>query len=126
MLMPMSHYIPPVAGGFSITAGTSGGSFIGWFSASAAAYIDVSPLGSASGDFAVDGGTAEAVYSFVAFGINGLLIENGSASPSTVTVDGTDYTLTFNGTDGGFDDYTFGPAATPLFVDGVTYAIEVT
>jgi hypothetical protein len=125
MLMPMSHYIPPVAGGFSITAGTFGGSFIGWLSASAAAAFGASSFGSASGDFAVDGGTAEAVYFFAAAAGHILLIENGSASASTVTVDGTDYTLTFSSTGSGFDQYTFGPA-TSLFVDSVTYAIEVT
>ena len=125
MLMPMSHYIPPAAGGFDITAGTNGGSAIGWYSASAGAAFSVSPFGSASGNFAVDGGTAEAVYFFGDFSTHTLFIENGSASASTVTVDGTDYTLTFFGTDSGFDQYIFGPA-TSLFVDGVTYAIEVT
>ena len=125
MLMPMSHYIPPAAGGFSMTAGTNGGSVIGWYSASAGAAFSVSPFGSASGDFAVDGGTAEAVYFVGNASGHRLVIENGSASASTVTVDGTDYTLTFLVTASGFDQYSFGPA-TSLFVDSVTYAIEVT
>lgn len=107
--------------GFDLTAGNNGASEDGWISATAAAAFGASAYGSVTGDTDADGGTAEVV---VEDGSNGVLyILSGSASASTITIDGTDYTLTFSSTTSGYDIYSFPFTG---FTSGNTYTITIT
>lgn len=127
MMMPMSHYITPAAGGFDMTAGSPGFGAFGWVEPGSISEGNLASFGSATGDLSADGGTVTEVY-FIgpSFGnLHYLVIFGGSQSATNINIDGTDYTVTFGAISSGYDYYTFGPS-TSLFADGVTYSIEVT
>lgn len=110
------------ATGFSITAGTAGAAE-GYASSTFATDLGATSFGSATGDSTADGGTIEGVYWQDETHI--LAIKNGSASASNISIDSTDYTLTFESTVLGYDIYAFS-SGTQVIFDGNTYEITVT
>lgn len=103
------------AGGAEITTGDFNGSAY-YISSQAASDFGVSIAGSASGNLSADGGTIEIL------GAGELYILNGNQSATNMNVDGTDYPLTFDETDSGYDRYTYSAS----FTIGNTYTVVVT
>lgn len=104
-------------GGFSMTAGATI-NYTGYVSAQAASDFNETAIGSVSGDKTADGGTVEVILD-----AGSLYILNGNEGATNLNIDGTDYTLTFQGPTGPYDYYTFNG---PDFVSGNTYQITVT
>lgn len=127
MIMPMAHYRKAGGGfAFEMTAGTPGFGFIGWSEPGGYVGTEAGTFGSASGDFAADGGTVtDCLFNPFLGDVHILGIESGGQSAINVNIDGTDYALSFQSTESGIDIYHFGPSSS-LFVDGLTYEITVT
>jgi len=114
MLMPIPYIIGGFTPDFTITAATFSTS-IGWLDGS---------FGSVTGDTSYDGTNISAVYWESVEGENFVVFLGSPTAPSTITIDGTDYSLTFFDTERGNDRYIFGPGSS-LFVDSVDYGITL-
>lgn len=115
MIMPMPYYLPSPSVGAQITMGNYLG-VAAYISAQAATDFGLIVTGSASGDLSADNGTIELL------GGGELYILNGNQSATNMNVDGTDYPLTFDETDSGYDRYSHSAS----FTIGNTYTVVVT
>lgn len=109
------------AGAFAMTAGGIR-AYDGYISSQAASdFFGVIAIGSVSGDVSADGGTVEILVD-----VGQLYILNGNQGATNINIDGTDYSLSYNGQQGPssqYDNYIF---SSPDFVPGTTYQITVT
>lgn len=108
------------AGAFAMTAG-SGPAYDGYISSQAASDSGVSAIGSVSGDVSADGGTVEVLVD-----LGALYILNGNQGATNINIDGTDYSLSYNGQQGPSSQYDTYIFSGPDFVPGTTYQITVT
>lgn len=132
MLKPIGFMRRAAAGAvFDMTAGAVE-DLTGYISAQYATDISAPTIaiGSVSGNINADGGTVEIVGTEVGSNLLFVWILNGNQSASNISIDGTNYALSFtsiatrNGND--YDTYEVDPFGGSDFVDTVTYAIEVT
>jgi len=114
MLIPAPHYIAP-AGGFTMTAGSFIGTYFGYDTGTVQGNF-----GSATGDLSgPGGGTVTALFSSPTEDESSVLrISGETTSISTITVDGTPYSLFLDGS-----IYLFGDGTE--FSNGVTYEITL-
>lgn len=108
------------AGAFAMTAGGIR-AYDGYISSQAASDFGVIAIGSVSGDVSADGGTVEILVD-----LGQLYIRNGNQGATNINIDGTDYSLSYNGQQWlsfRYDTYIF---SSPDFVPGTTYQITVT
>jgi hypothetical protein len=115
----------PSDGGFSadLTAG-SHSTLEGYMDDTLAALFGASSFGSLSDTASPDGGIISGLYWTPppSSDSNLLMITEDGTGVSTITIDGTDYTLTFNYTVSGYDFYQFSDSTQRIFT-GNTYEI---
>ena len=113
--------------GFNFTAGDiTGGGFYGFWTSTLATDLGegVDTGGINFGSTSADGGTVEGIFATGDVGGAFLYIKGGSASATNIKIDGTDYALSLEDTDAGYDVYAFN--LTTAFVGSVAYSVVVT